>query len=207
MKTMSDPVGIVELARRLGRSERQLRRLATAGKIPRNGDGSFNEEKVRKALDGRTGPYRTKPLKESSGDRTPPIESLADARAAVSLIREVLAEEGRPIKGPPSFDDLRSVESILKSRERALKLAARHGELIDKNWAIRAAFAFTRLQRDALQLLPIRISAILAAELNCDPHALEAALNREIKVHLRATAEIDPEAFAASLPRVKGRTQ
>ena len=198
---MSDPIGIAELARRLGRSERQLRRLATAGKIPRDRDGSFNEEKVRKALAGRTGPYRTKELKEPAGDRTPPVETMADARTAVSLIREVLASEGRPIKGPPSFDDVRVVESILKSRERDLKLAQRRGELVDKTWAVRAAFAFMRLERDALLLLPTRVSALMAAELNCDPHALEIALKREIEAHLRRAADIDMDAFAASLER------
>ena len=117
---------------------------------PAQCEGTSDEAKIRAALKVRTGPYRTKPLKEPSGGRTPPVETIADARAAVSLIREVLAEEGRPIKGPPSFDDLRSVESILRSRGRALKLATRHGELIEKDWAIRAGFAFTRLQRDAL---------------------------------------------------------
>ena len=78
--------------------------MATAGKILRNREGTFDEAKVRAALKVRTGPYRTKPLKEPSGGRTPPVETIADARAALSLIREVLTQEGRPIKGPPEFE-------------------------------------------------------------------------------------------------------
>ena len=124
---MAGPVTITELARRLGRSDRQLRRLATAGKIPRREDGTFDEAAVRKALESRTGPHRARPLNKPSGPKPRPVVTPADAREAVSLIAEILAEEGRPLaRGrPPSFDDLRSAESILKSRDRALKLAER----------------------------------------------------------------------------------
>ena len=203
---MPELIGISELGRRLGRSERQLRRLADAGKIPRTPDRKFDEGQVRKALGERARnsklPYRHRPLKEPAlTGRTPPVRTRADARAAVSLIREVLAEEGRPITGRPTFDDVRTVETVLKSRERALKLEQRRSDLISKDWAKQAAFAFMRQERDALILLPSRISATLAAELNCDSHALEAALNREIAAHLLRAANIDPEAFAASLER------
>jgi hypothetical protein len=189
MSKVRESIGITELSRRLGRSDRQLRRLASEGKIPRNADGSFSEAAVRKTLDKRTGPHRSRALREPADVRTPPpVASIADARAAVSLIQQILREEGRPVSGPPSFDDLRSAESILKTRERALRLAVRRGELVDKRQAIEVTFNLARQLRDGVQNWPAQVAAVMAGELQVDAFAMETALaNAQQRSAVRAS--------------------
>ena len=198
---MAKLVGITELSRRLGRTERQIRRLATAGKIPRADDGRFDEDEVRNALESRTGPHRAKPLKAPEV-RTPPVQSLSAARQAVTLIRDVLAEEGRPVRGPPSFDDLRSAETILKSRDRAYRLAERRGDLINKDRANALAFEWARRMRDDLLRWPSRVTPTLAAELDVAPHTLEAALDRHVRDLLISMAGIEPDEIIRALERL-----
>jgi hypothetical protein len=205
MSKVRESIGITELSRRLGRSDRQLRRLAADGKIPRNRDGSFDEAAVRKSLDKRTGPHRARPLKEQVDVRTPPpVANLADARAAVSLIQQILREEGRPVSGPPSFDDLRSAESILKTRERALRLSIKRGELVDKRQAMEVTFNLARQLRDGVQNWPAQVAAVMAGELQVDAFAMETALTKSIADLLNSLADVDVNRVMAGLSAKSG---
>jgi hypothetical protein len=188
---MANPVGITELSRRLGRTERTLRNLATAGKIPRNADGSFDESAVRKVFAKRTGAYRTKPLLPPASAKPPPVETLSDARAALSMIRQVLRDEGRAVSGGLTYDDLRAAESIVRTRDREQKMRQRRGELVDRAQAVNAVFALARQERDAWQSWPSRISALMAARLGVDAHKLESDLDSEVKAHLSALGAVD----------------
>ena len=203
----AEPIGIAELARRLGRSERQLRRLATAGKIPRQPDGRFDEATVRDALANTVGVHHARPLKPPTGPQPRPVETRADARAAVSLVREILHEEGRPVSGALTYDDARVVESVLKSRERALRTAERRGSLIDREAANTIAFAFSRQLRDALEAWPARVSPMMGADLGVTAHTLEMTLRRYIRELLTEIAGVDPERLLAALDRIPRKPQ
>jgi hypothetical protein len=160
---------------------------------------------VRNTLDKRTGPHRTRPLKEQVNVRTPPpVATITDARAAVSLILEVLREEGRPIDRAPTYDDLRSAETILKARERALRLSIKRGELVDKKQAITMTFDLARQVRDSLQAWPAQVAAIMAASLKVDAFEMEQTFDKSVRDLLARLAGIDVEAVMAALSAKSG---
>jgi hypothetical protein len=73
-------ISLSELARRIGRDKGQLSRMAKAGRIPRQPDGSFDEAVVRQVLKRTLDPARSKPL--AGGQRltlesTPPAHGPA----------------------------------------------------------------------------------------------------------------------------------
>jgi hypothetical protein len=82
--------------------------------------------------------------------------------------------------------------------DRAEVEAARlRGDLIERAKAERVVFEFARRMRDAWAQWPARIAAPLAAKLDADPHAVEAALAAEVRRHLDDLAR-DP------VPRLGG---
>ncbi|WP_262272215.1 hypothetical protein [Microvirga yunnanensis] len=55
-------ISLSELARRIGRDKALVSRWAQQGKIPRLGNGNFDEEAVRRSLKGKLDPARARPL-------------------------------------------------------------------------------------------------------------------------------------------------
>ncbi|MFZ1057694.1 MAG: hypothetical protein WAP47_00740 [Candidatus Rokuibacteriota bacterium] len=188
---MGEGISLRELARRLGRSAPTLGELAKKGKIPRNADGTYNEEAVRAAYVRNSDPAQRKALKRKVGEAVPeavppPIVTLDEAREAVSLIRRVLSEEGRELDGPLSYDDIRSAETILKARKHAQEIAVAETELIRKVPVMRHVEEAFANYRKELQALPARFGAQIAAEVGCDVAAIDAALSNVIRAHLES---------------------
>lgn len=173
-----------ELARRLGRSRQAILKLAKAGRIPRNPDGTFDEMAVREAYAANVDPSRRLALPGAPPLPRPkpvPVASLEDARSAVSLVERVLAEEGRVLDGPPTYDDVKTAEMILRARERAQSLAILEGELIPKAPLLRQVEeAFSTIRKE-VQSIPSRYGAQIAAECRCDVRRLDAALSAAIR--------------------------
>jgi hypothetical protein len=79
-------ISLSELARRIGRDKGQLSRLAKAGRIPRQPDGSFDETAVRQALKRTLDPARAKPL--ARGQRSTPSSKAPAYGSAIPLTRD-----------------------------------------------------------------------------------------------------------------------
>lgn len=183
-------ISLRELARRLGRSAPSLGELADKGIIPRNADGTFDEMAVRAAYARNTAPNQRRPLKAADNEvmevLPPPVVDLDEARDAVSLIQRVLREEGRELSGPLSYDDVRTAESILKSRKHAQEIAVAEGELIRKVPVMRhVEEAFAGFRKE-LQAVPARYGAQIAAECGCDVAAVDVALSKVIREFLES---------------------
>ena len=188
---MSKETGITlgELSRRIGRDKGALSRAAKEGRIPKNDDGTYDEMAVRAAIEKSFNPARDKPLLPVDG-----VAAVADngsvttqeeAVAAVTLVRRVLEEEGRQVgDGGVTFDDARTAETILKAREKAQSIAKEAGELLPCDDVVRhVASAFSNYKK-ALQELPSRVGAQMAAELDCNVVDMDRALTRMINDHL-----------------------
>jgi len=187
---MAENITLTELARRLGRSKPTVLGLVKSGVIPRNADGSFDEAAVRAAYLRNSDPSKTrKPLlgpgsHDNAPDAPATVRTIEDAQDAVSLIRRVLAEEGRGMDGAPSYDDVRTAETILKARERAQAIAVGERELIRKAPVMKHIEESFANFRKELQAMPARYGAQIAAEAGCDVGKLDAALSKIIKEQL-----------------------
>lgn len=186
---MSERLTLTALAKRLGRSKQAIHQLVKKGVIPKGEDGKFDEAEARKAYARNTAPHQRKTLKPAvKEDRQPltvadddEIADLAEAREAISLIRRVLREEGRELDGPLSYDDVRTAETILKSRKHAQEIAVAEQELIRKAPVMRhVEEAFANFRKE-LQAIPARFGAQIAAEVGCDVAAVDVALNKVIR--------------------------
>src|SRR4051812_19830708 len=126
-----------EAAKALGVVEGSIRKAIKSGRIKELPDGTIDIEDARANWSARTDParskVRTEPRTEDDEVRIPPpppVRTQADAEEAISLIKRVLMEEGVPSEGPVDFDQARTAETILKARERELKMQERRKILV-----------------------------------------------------------------------------
>lgn len=168
-----------------GGSESAVRKAVSANRIPVEPDGSIDPDKADAAWQSNTDPARA--VRHEPAHPEPsaqPVRTIDDAEEAVALIRQVLAEEGREIDGAPTFDDVRTAETILKSRERAFNLAVQKKEFTPTRPALKhVEEAFSNYKRELLSL-PARYGAELAAACGGDVAALDRALSKVIREHL-----------------------
>jgi len=66
------------------------------------------------------------------------------------------------------------------------------GELIDRAKAVAQVFKLAREERDAWVNWPARVAAVIAAELEVEPHRLHTVLERQVREHLNELAEVRP---------------
>jgi hypothetical protein len=184
-----------ELARQLGVSETAVRRAEKAGRIRREADGGWDLAKVRVAGAANTdhaqqrrerGP-RERSGRPAGGAMKPVPE------AALGAVRDTLREHGEPIAaGAMTFMQARTANEVLKAQERRLRLQRMKGELVDRAKAVAQVFKLARDERDAWVNWPARVSAMIAAEVEVDPHVLHTALERHVRNQLAELAEVRP---------------
>ena len=186
-----------QLAKLLGVSEPAVRKAAKAKRIPQLADGSFDLDACRSAWQRSTDPARVRACEPANlacepGSqvrtpevRTPAVRSEADAAAAIALIRRVLMAEGATVD-EIGFAAARTADTILKAYERDLKLAERRKELVPIS-KVKAHVEKSYIgYRKAMQRMPSRHVPAAAAELGCDPAALDAVWSRAIAAELDA---------------------
>jgi hypothetical protein len=192
-----------ELARQLGVSETAVRRAEKAGRIGREADGSWDLAKVRAAWAVNTDPAQQRG-EPSTGDGSRraarrAVKPVPDA--ALGAVRETLREHGEPIAaGAPgsspgqamTFMQARTANEVLKAQERRLRLQRVKGELVDRAKALAQVFRLARDERDAWVNWPARVAAMIAAEVEVDPHKLHTVLERHVRDHLAELAEVRP---------------
>ena len=185
-----------ELARQLGVSETAVRRAEKAGRIRREADGSWDPAKVKAAWVGqyRSGAAAAGPSagSEAAGRRERAMKPVPEA--ALGAVRDTLREHGEPVcrRAAMTFMQARTANEVLKAQERRLRLQQMKGELVDRAKAVAQVFRLARDERDAWVNWPARVAAMIAAELEVDPHQLHTVLERHVREHLAELAEVRP---------------
>ena len=192
---MDRPASNRGLARQLGVSETAVRRAEKAGRIGREADGSWDLAKVRAAWAGNTDPAQQRGGRSAgNGSRRATRRAVKPVpEAAVGAVRDTLREHGEPIAaGAMTFMQARTANEVLKAQERRLRLQQMKGELVDRAKAVAQVFRLARDERDAWVNWPARVAAMIAAELEVDPHQVHTVLERQVRDHLAELAEVRP---------------
>jgi hypothetical protein len=181
-----------ELARHLGVSETAVRRAEKAGRITREADGAWDPARVKAAWASNTDEAQQRPGRSgrstSNGRALKPVPE-----SAVGAVRDTLREHGEPVSdGGMTFIQARTANEVLKAQERRVRLQRMKGELVDRAKAVAQVFRLAREERDAWVNWPARVAAMIAAELEMDPHKLHTVLERHVRNHLAELAELRP---------------
>jgi hypothetical protein len=181
-----------ELARQLGVSETAVRRAEKAGRIRREPDGSWDPARAKAAWSDNTDQAQQRPH-ERQRERPRRTTLKPVPEAALGAVRDTLREHGEPISaGGMTFMQARTANEVLKAQERRLRLQQMKGELVDRAKAVAQVFRLARDERDAWVNWPARVAAMIAAELEVDPHRLHTVLERQVREHLNELAEVRP---------------
>jgi len=184
-----------ELARHLGVSETAVRRAEKAGRIGREADGAWDLTKVRAAWAGNTDPAQQRGgAGVGDGSRSAARRAVKPVpEAALGAVRNTLREHGEPIAaGAMTFMQARTANEVLKAQERRVRLQRMKDELIDQAKTVAHVFRLARDERDAWANWPARVAAMIAAELEVDPHQVHTVLERHVRDHLAELPEIRP---------------
>jgi hypothetical protein len=181
-----------DLARQLGVSETAVRRAEKAGRIRREPDGSWDPAKVKAAWSDNTDQAQQRPAR--SGRPAVKRRALKPVpEVALGAVRDTLREHAEPIAaGAMTFMQARTANEVLKAQERRLRLQQMKGDLVDRAKAVAQVFRLARDERDAWVNWPARVAAMIAAELEVDPHQLHTVLERQVHEHLNELAEVRP---------------
>jgi hypothetical protein len=184
-----------ELARQLGISETAVRRAEKAGRIRREADGSWDPARVQATWSDNTDQAQQRPPRER-GNRSKRAALKPVPEAALGAVRDTLREHGEPIVAGSgqamTFMQARTANEVLKAQERRLRLQQMKGELVDRAKAVAQVFRLAREERDAWVNWPARVAAMIAADLEVDPHQLHTVLERQVREHLNELAEVRP---------------
>jgi hypothetical protein len=181
-----------ELAPQLGVSETAVLRAEKAGRIKREPDGSWDPAKVKAAWSDNTDQAQRRLAR--GGRPAVKRQTLKPVpEAALGAVRDTLREQGEPIAaGATTFMQARTANEVLKAQERRLRLQQMKGELVDRAKAVAQVFKLAREERDSWVNWPARVAAMIAAELEVDPHQLHTVLERHVRDHLAELAEVRP---------------
>ena len=182
-----------ELARQLGVSETAVRRAEKAGRIRREPNGAWDPAKVKAAWSDNTDQAQQRP-KPSAGERKGSRARMKPVPdVALGAVRDTLREHGEPVtSGAMTFMQARTANEVLKAQERRLRLQQMKGELVDRAKAVAQVFRLAREERDAWVNWPARVAAMIAAELEVDPHQLHTVLERQVREYLNELADVRP---------------
>jgi hypothetical protein len=180
-----------ELARQLGVSETAVRRAEKAGRIRREADGSWDSARVKAAWSDNTDQAQQRP-KPSAGERKGRRARMKPVpEAALGAVRDTLRDHGEPVSASGmTFMQAGTANEVLKAQERRVRLQRMKGELVDRAKAVAQVFRLARDERDAWVNWPARVAAMIAAELEVDPHQLHTVLERHVRDHLAELAEV-----------------
>jgi hypothetical protein len=182
-----------ELARQLGVSETAVRRAEKAGRIRREPDGAWDLATVSAAWSDNTDQAQQRRSPQQAGGRPRRAALKPVPEAALGAVRDTLREHGEPFTaGAMTFMQARTANEVLKAQERRLRLQQMKGELVERAKAVAQVFRLARDERDAWVNWPARVAAMIAAELEVDPHRVHTVLERHVRDHLAELAEVRP---------------
>jgi hypothetical protein len=175
-------------ARHRGVSHVAVLRAAKAGRIPLEPDGTIDPVKADAAWQRSTDPAKAKGTSKKASEKLKPVPD-----AAVGSVRETLKEQGLPSGGNVTFVQARTAHEIAKAYLARLRLQTMKGELVDRARATALVFRLAREERDAWLNWPARIAALMAAELGVEAHAMQKALEAQVRAHLGELTDVRPE--------------
>ena len=118
------------------------------------------------------------------------VRTVDDAAQAVALIAQVLREEGVEADGPVDYNAARTAETILKARERHLKILQRRRELVPLALQQKHTGDAIVALRQIWQRMPSRHGAAMAAELGVSAAELDRVLTRAIAADLDEMSKV-----------------
>lgn len=177
-------------AKHRGVAENAVRKAIAAGRISIEADGTIDIAKADAAWTRNTAPA-VEPA--SVPPATGEAEQKPVPKAAVDVVRNTLLDAGLPATpedGTMTFAEARTANEILKAQERQIKLDRLRGTLVDRAKAAELIFNAARQERDSWTQWPARVAALIAAELQADPHAVETALDAYVRKYLHDLANV-----------------
>jgi hypothetical protein len=133
-----------------------------------------------------TDPGRKKPLARPKNLR--PV-----AEPALGSVRETLREQGLPAGPRVTFVEAHTAREIAMAHLTRLRVQRMKGELVERDRATALVFRLAREERDTWLNWPVRVAALMAAELGVEPHPMQKMLETQVRAHLAALAELRPE--------------
>lgn len=172
-----------EAGRLVGRDEKAIRLAASAGKITRLPDGTYDRDEVISvwgvAADRDAEDQEEDDLNAEKTHSAEPV----DPHAAVSRVQEILGEGGSP-----SLDKARTAEAIVRVWLKDIQVKRLNRELVPLVKVQAHGHRIAIEWRRAMQNIPPRHAEIMAAELGCDPALLEKLMSEVIAKELDAIA-------------------
>ncbi|TWI73788.1 hypothetical protein IQ16_01932 [Bradyrhizobium huanghuaihaiense] len=211
---MGDLLSLRELAKAYGKDASGLGRKLKKLGISRKSDDKFDKEEVDAALRPKIGANVDMPSTSTRKSTTglhpsaAPIATPEDAQRAVSLIKQILEQEG----SAASVVDLnvaRTAETILRARERHLRIEVASGRLVDGKTIEAEIFNIARQDRDAWLNWPAQVGPLLASELGIPeiPKVI-ITLEKHVRELLRQRSrEAFEKAASAGLDRARSSTK
>jgi hypothetical protein len=169
-----------------GVSRGAIQKAKAAGRLVLHPDGSINAA----ASDARRAAM-TDPSKQRGG--RPRMKPVPDT--AVSAVADTLREQGLAapqVGAGTTFLQAKTVNEVLKAQERRLKLQKMKGELIDRSRATALVFRLAREERDVWVNWPVRVAALMAAEIGVETPTMQEVLERNVRNQLQELADIRP---------------
>jgi hypothetical protein len=163
-------------------------RAIKQGRVPVEPDGTIDPQKADLSWERSTDPARGKYKPKASADKLRPV-----GEAAVGSVRETLKEQGLPEGGNVTFVQARTAHEIAKAHLARLRLQRMKGELVERTRATALVFRLAREERDSWLNWPARVSALIAADLGVDAHAVQKIVEAHVRGHLAELAEVRPE--------------
>jgi hypothetical protein len=193
---LGEYLSLRQLGRLLKRDPSGLGRALKKLGVSTTSDGKFDKDEVLIALGPKisAAPVDGVDNQRESTPRGlhPPrskVTTIEDAKLAVTLVKQVLREEGS-VASVVDLEAARTAETILKARERWLKIEATSGRLVDREAVEREIFALARADRDRLMNWPSQIGPLLANELGvADIPKVIIGLEKYVRQHLKECSE------------------
>lgn len=109
--------------------------------------------------------------------------------AAVDAVNASVSDAADLTSGGLTLAKVNIAEKAIRIKRQQLRYKIETEAYVDRVAAEADVFAMAREERDHWMQLPARVSATMAAELECDAHALEVLLDQVIRDHLALRSE------------------
>lgn len=192
-----------------GCSRQAVHKAVKAGRISTLDDGTIDPVQADREWAARTDPAlqrgkhaqrlqaqtagctRRMQAREASEQQLGVLAHLEEELRAAGVETDVAEALGDGDAGAAglSFTVARTRKEICQAKLLELKVAEAEGRLVDREKATAAVFDLARRERDAWLAWPARVGALLAGELDVDPHRMEQALGRLVREHMAELAE------------------
>jgi hypothetical protein len=171
-------------ARRRGVSHVAVLKAIRTGRISREADGTIEPAKADAEWDAQTQPTtrsKTKAgLPKGASTETPAATTSATA-------------EPEAAPAGATFTQARTAHEIAKAQRTRIQVQRMKEEVVDRSRATALVFRLARQERDAWVNWPGRVAALMASELDVEPHAMQRVLEIHVRAHLAELAEVRPE--------------